>query len=132
MLTLQYNIVIIIPSNSQIRVENIPLCGYFAEFKVKRELLIITLLFPLTAILILFSGFILDEILGLGGSTITNTVYSLANYLYLLIFLPLTSVDDSTPSIIMKSTLVLTIAWWYFLSCALASITKKEKKVLKK
>lgn len=96
--------------------------------KITKKKLIITLLFPFTAILILFSGFILDEILGLGGSTITNAVYSLANNLYLFIFLPLTSIDDSTPSIIMKSTLVLTIAWWYFLSCALTSITKKTKK----
>ena len=96
--------------------------------KITKKKIIITLLFPLTAILILFSGFILDEILGLGGSTITNAVYSLANNIYLFIFLPLIFVDDLTPSIIIKSSLILTPVWWYFLSCALTYITKKVKK----
>ncbi|RLG14577.1 MAG: hypothetical protein DRN71_02885 [Candidatus Nanohalarchaeota archaeon] len=96
--------------------------------KITKKKLIITLLFPFTALLILFSGFILDEILGLGGNTIANAIYSLVNSLYLFIFLPLIFVDDLTPSIIMKSAIILTIAWWYFLSCALIFIRKNQKR----
>jgi len=100
--------------------------------KITKKKIITTVLFPLAAVLILFSGFILDEILGLGGSTISNAIYSMANYLYLFILLPLTFVDDLTPSVIMISALVLTLVWWYFLSCALIFIRKKYEKKNKK
>ena len=97
--------------------------------KISKKKVIMTLLFPFTVVLILFSGFVFDEVLGLGGSTIVNAVYSLANYLYLFIFLPLTFVDsDFTPSIIFKTALILTPAWWYFLSCVLIFIGEKRGK----
>lgn len=100
--------------------------------KITRKKIIATLLFPLAALLILFSGFILDEILWLGGSTTANAIYSLANHFYLFILLPLTFVDDLTPLVIMISALVLTLAWWYLLSCALIFIRKKYEKKNKK
>ena len=94
--------------------------------KITKKKLTITLIFPLAAVLILFSGFILDEVLGLGGSTMVNAIYSLANYLYLLIFLPLTFIDlDFVPSIIFKIALVLTLIWWYILSCISVFLLEK-------
>ena len=95
-------------------------------FKITKKKVIITIIFPIIAVLTLFSGFVFDEILGFGGSAIANTIYSLANYIYLFIFLPFNFVDDTTPSIIIKLVLILTIIWWYFLSCV--SIFIKEKK----
>ncbi len=78
------------------------------------------------SVLTFFSGFIFDEILGLGGSTIVNTIYSLGNHIFLFILLPFNFVDDLTPSIIMKLVFILTIIWWYFLSCVLIFIKEKR------
>jgi len=97
--------------------------------KITKKKIIITLMFPLAAALMLFSGFMLDEVLKLGGSAIVNTVYSLANYLYLFVVLPLTFIDiDSAPSIIFKIAFVLTLIWWYILSCVLVSLLKRRWK----
>ena len=95
--------------------------------KITKKKVIITLIFPLAAFLILFSGFILDEVLELGGSTIVNAIYSLANYLYLFIFLPLTFIDiDFVTSIIFKIALLLTFIWWYILPCILVFLLEKR------
>ena len=97
--------------------------------KITKKKVIMTLTFPLTAVLILFSGFILDEVLGLGGSTIVNAIYLLANYLYFFILFPLTFIDiDFIPSIIFKITLVLTLIWWYILSCISVFLLEKKWK----
>jgi len=94
--------------------------------RITKKRVIITLIFPLAAVLILFSGFILDEVLGLGGSPIVNVIYSLANYLYLFILLPLTFVDiDFAHSVIFKIALVLTLIWWYILSCISVFLLEK-------
>ena len=94
--------------------------------KITTKKVIMTLIFPLAAGLILFSGFILDEVLGLDGSKMVNAIYSLANYLYLFIFLPLTFIDiDFVPSIIFKIALVLTLIWWYILSCVSVFLLEK-------
>ena len=95
--------------------------------KITKKKLAITLTFPLAAILILFSGFMLDEVFRLGGSTIVNMIYSLANYLYLFLFLPLTFVDiDFAPSFIFKIAFILTFIWWYILSCVLVFLLEKR------
>jgi len=47
-------------------------------------------LFPVAAAFIILFGFVCDEVLGLGGSRISHGIYSVANCLYYLIFLPLT------------------------------------------
>ena len=98
--------------------------------KITKEKIAITLMFSLAAILILFSGFVFEEILGLEyGSTIANAIYSLANYLYFLIFLPLTFVDsDFTSPVIFQRAIILTLIWWYFLSCVLIFIREKRRK----
>ncbi len=84
-------------------------------------------MFPFVAVLVLFSGFMLDEVLGLGGSAAVNAVYSAGNYLYLFIFLPLTFVDGLTLPIIMKSALILTLVWWYILSCVVVFFGLKPR-----
>ena len=94
--------------------------------KITKKKILLTLILPITAVLTLFSGFIFDEVLGLGGSAIVNTIYSLGNYIYLFILLPFNFVDDLTPSIIIKLVFILTIIWWYFLSCVLISIYEKR------
>ena len=99
-------------------------------FKLNIEKIIVMLILPILAVLTLFSGFIFDEILGMGGSTISNTIYSLANHIYLFILLPFNFVDDTTPSIRIKLVLILTIIWWYFLSCMLISLKKNTEKII--
>ncbi len=95
--------------------------------KITKKKMIVTLVFPLAAVLILLSCFMLDEALGLGGSAIVNAIYSSANYLYLFIFLPLTLVDiDSASSIIFKMALALTVIWWYILSCISVFLFEKD------
>jgi len=97
--------------------------------KTTKKKVIITLIFPLTAVLILFSGFIFDEILELGGSTIVNAIYSLANYFYLFISLPFIFVDiDFASPIIFKITFILTFIWWYVLSCILVFLLERRWK----
>jgi len=97
--------------------------------KITKKKIITTLIFPLVAILTLFSGFIFDEVLGMDGSTIVNAIYSLANYLYLFILFPLTFIDiDFAPSIIFKISLVLTLIWWYILSCISVFLLEKRWK----
>lgn len=94
---------------------------------ITKKKLIVAILFPLTAVLILISFFIFDEILGIGSNVIINTIYSFEEYLYNFIFLPLTFIDiDFTPSIIFKMALILTVIWWYFLSCALIFLLGKK------
>jgi len=86
-------------------------------------------LFPFTAVSILLFAFVFDELLGLGGNVIVNTMYSFANYVYLFIFLPLTFVDiDFSFSLVLGIAIVLTVVWWYFLSCALILFLKKARK----
>ncbi len=94
-------------------------------FKITKEKVILTLIFPFIGILTLFSGLIFDEVLGMGGSTIANVIYSLSNYLYPIIFLPLNFVDDLTSSVIMKLAIISTLIWWYFLSCVLIFLKVK-------
>ncbi len=93
-------------------------------------------LFPLAAFLILLFAFVFDEILGLGGNVIVNTMYLFANYFYLFIFLPLTFVDiDFSSSLVLGIALVLTVVWGYLLSCTLIFVMKKilkHKKIGKK
>jgi len=97
--------------------------------KITKKKVIITLIFPLAAILMLFFGFILDEIFRLGGSTIVNTIYSLVNYFYLFIVLPFTFVDiDFAPPIIFKIAFILTLIWWYILSCISVFLLEREWK----
>jgi len=97
--------------------------------KITKKKIIITLIFPLAAALMLFSGFMLDEVLKLGGSAIVNIVYSLANYLYLFVVLPLAFIDiDSAPSVIFKIAFVLTLIWWYILSCISVLLLEKRWK----
>ena len=96
--------------------------------KMTKKKLIATIFFPFIAILILTSFFIFDEIFGIGSNIIINATCSFEEYLYNFIFLPLTFVDiDFTPSIIFKIALILTLIWWYFLSCVLISILEKRK-----
>lgn len=97
--------------------------------RITKKKVIITLMFPFTAVLVLFSGFMLDEILRLGGRAIVNAIYSLENYLYFFIFLPLTFIDiDFTPSAVLKIAFVLTLIWWYILSCILVSLLERRWK----
>ncbi len=85
-----------------------------------------TILFPFAAFSILLFAFVFDEVFGLGGNVIVNTMYLFANYFYLFIFLPLIFVDiDFSSSLVLGIALVLTIVWWYFLSCALIFILEK-------
>ena len=95
-------------------------------FKINRTKIIIALILPIIAVLTLFSGFIFDEILGLGGSAISTAIYSLANYFYLFILLPFNFIDDTTPSIMIKLAFILTLIWWYLLSCVLIFIYEKR------
>lgn len=97
--------------------------------KITRKKIIITMLFPLTAALILFFGFIFDEILGLSSNTIVNVIYLVSNYFYIFVFLPLTFIDvDFTPSIIFKLALLSTLIWWYLLSCVLIYLLEEKRK----
>ena len=96
--------------------------------KITKKKMVMTLIFPLAAVLILLSGFILDEIFRLSGTTIVNAIYSLGNYFFLFIFLPLTFIDDYAPSIVFKITLVVTVIWWYILSCISVFLLEKHGK----
>ncbi len=99
-------------------------------FRITKKKIVVTLMFPVIAVLTLFSGFVLDEVLGVSGSVLVNAIYSLANHFYLFILLPITFIDDLTPSIIVKLALVLTLGWWYVLSCI--SIFVLDKKLKRK
>jgi len=89
-------------------------------FRITKKKVFITLMIPLLAVLSLFSGFVLDEIFGGGGSAIVNTLYLLANNLYLFVLLPLSFIDiDSVAPVVLKTVLLLVPIWWYFLSCFL-------------
>ena len=95
--------------------------------KITKKKVVITIIFPIIDILILFSFFVFDEILGLGGNTIINIVYVFEEYLFNFILLPFIFVDsDFTPPIIFKIATILIPIWWYFLSCV--SIFIKEKR----
>jgi len=95
--------------------------------KITKKKVIMIFAFPLVAVLMLFSGFIFDEVLGLGGSTMANAIYSLANFFYFFILLPVTFIDiDLAPSIVFKMAFILTLIWWYILSCVLFFFEKKE------
>jgi len=97
--------------------------------KITWKKAVVTILFPIAAFLTLIFAFVFDEILGLGGNIIVNTMYLFANYFYLFIFLPLTFVDiDFAPSLVLGIALVLTVVWWYFLSCTLIFILEKVHK----
>ncbi len=97
--------------------------------KITWKKAVVIILFPFAAFLILLFAFVFDTILGLGGNIIVNMMYSFANYFYLFIFLPLTFVDiDFSSSLVFGITLVLTVVWWYFLSCALIFLQKKAWK----
>ncbi|MCD6495784.1 MAG: hypothetical protein J7K54_00780 [Candidatus Aenigmarchaeota archaeon] len=97
--------------------------------KITKKKVVITIIFPIIAILILFSFFVFDEILGLGGNTIVNTVCAFEEYLYNFILLPLNFVDsDFTQPIIFKIAIILIPIWWYFLSCVSIFIKEKRRK----
>ena len=88
--------------------------------RITKKKLAVCVLFPVAAAFILFFGFVCDEVLGLGGSRISHSIYSVANYLYHVIFLPLTFVDsDSSAPEVFKMALLLTPVWWYSLACVL-------------
>ncbi len=96
---------------------------------VTKKKLLLCAAFPLSAVLILLFGFVSDEILGLGGSSIANAIYSAGNYLYCFIFLPLTFFDlDITPSPVFKIALILTPVWWYLLACTLVFLVDKARR----
>ena len=98
--------------------------------KITKKKVIITIIFPIISILILFSFFVFDEVLGLSGNIIVNIICSFEEYLYNFIFLPLNFIDsDFTPPIIFKLAIILIPVWWYFLSCV--SIFIKEKRLEK-
>ena len=95
--------------------------------KITKKKIVITIIFPIIAILILFSFFVFDEFLGLSVNTIVNIICAFEEYLFNFILLPLNFVDsDFTPPIIFKIVIVLIPIWWYFLSCV--SIFIKEKR----
>jgi len=89
-------------------------------FRITKKKVFITLMMPLLVVLSLFSDFVLDEIFVGGSSTIVNTLYLLANNLYLFVLLPLSFIDiDSVSPVVLKIVLLLVPIWWYFLSCSL-------------
>jgi len=97
--------------------------------KINKKKIFVTLIFPIVAVLLLFLFFVFDEVFRLSGTSIVNMVYVLGNYIYLFIFLPLNFVDsDVTPSVIFKMVFVLTLIWWYILSCVLIFFLKKVQK----
>ena len=97
--------------------------------KITKKKIIITIVFPFTAISLLLSFWLFEEFLGLGGSLIVNVGFALSNYLYIFIFLPLTFVDSNvTPSIIFKTAIIITPIWWYLLSCGLIFFGKSTEK----
>ena len=56
-------------------------------------------------------------------------MYSAGNYLYCLVFLPLTFVDlDFTPPLPFKAALTLTPVWWYLLACTLVLRIDKARR----
>jgi len=94
-----------------------------------KKKLLLCAVFPLSAVLVLLIGFVCDEILGLGGTSIANAIYSAGNYLYYFIFLPLTFIDlDITPSLVFKIALILTPVWWYLLACMLVFLGDKVRR----
>lgn len=97
--------------------------------KITGKKAVLTILFPIMAISILLFVFVLDAMLGLGGSIIINTMYSFANCLYLFILMPLTFVEiDFSSSLVFGVAFVLTVIWWYFLSCAIIFLLEKAGK----
>ena len=98
--------------------------------KMTKRKLAMCAAFPLVAVLILLFGFVSDEILGLGGTSIINAIYSAGNYLfYYFIFLPLAFIDlDITPSLVFKIALILTPVWWYLLACTLVFPVNKTRR----
>lgn len=99
------------------------------KVKVTKKRLVVCVAFPLVAISTLLFGFMCDEILGLGGSPMANAIYSAANYLYCVIFLPLSLVDiDSSSSAAFKIALALTALWWYFLACVLTFFVDRARR----
>jgi len=89
-------------------------------FKPSKKKVLMILVFPFIAVFTLLFGFFLDEFLGWGGSTLANSIYSLGGYIFLITFLPFEIFYDfySIPEV-GYCLLILTIIWWYFLSCLL-------------
>ena len=97
--------------------------------KITKKKIVVTIIFPIIVVLILFSFFVFDEILGLGGNAIINIICSFEKYIYNFILLPLNFVDsDFTPPIIFKIAIILIPIWWYFLSCVSIFIKEKRRK----
>lgn len=95
--------------------------------RITKKKLAACVLFPVAAVFILLFGFVCDEVLGLGGSRISHGIYSVANYLYYVIFLPLTFVDsDSSAPAVFKMALLLTPVWWYLLACVLVLFMRRR------
>ncbi len=95
--------------------------------KITWKKVVAIILFPFAAFLTLLFGFVFDEILGLGSNAISDALYLLANYFYLFIFLPLTFVDiDFSSSLVFGIALLLTVVWWYILSCVLIFLWEKR------
>ena len=96
---------------------------------VTKKKLLLCAAFPLLAVLVLLFGFVSDEVLGLGGASIANAIYSAGNYLYYFIFLPLIFIDlDITSSLVFKIALILTPIWWYLLACTLVFLVDKARR----
>jgi len=88
-------------------------------FKPSKKKVLMILVFPFIAVFTLFFDFFLDEILRWNGNWLFNSIYSLADYyLFVIIFLPIKIFDDF-PLIPGVLLIILTIIWWYFLSCLL-------------
>jgi len=91
-------------------------------FKPSKKKVLMILIFPFIAVFTLLFGFFLDEILGWGGSILVNSIYSLGGYIFLITFLPFKFFDVDFSSIPIGLFFILTIIWWYFLSCLLIFI----------
>ena len=94
--------------------------------RVITKKLLLCVAFPLSAVLVLLFGFMCDEILGLGGTSMAKAIYSAGNYLCYFTFLPLTFVLlDITPSLAFKVALIVTPVWWYLLAYTLDFLVEK-------
>lgn len=101
-------------------------CFVAGFLKITWKKVLAAVSFPFTAVLIVISAFIFDEVLGPGSNAVANGLYSLVNYFYVFIFLPLTFVDvDFVSSVVFKVVVLLTFVWWYFLGCVLVFLLEK-------
>ena len=95
--------------------------------RVTKKNLAVCAAFPLVAVLVLLFGFVCDEALGLGDSSMIHAIYSAGNWLYCFVLLPLTFFDiDSSSPMVFKIALVLMPIWWYLLACVLTLLADRK------